>query len=81
VTNSLNKAYFLHESDPVFNGFVVENHGRLGSVPGNDAGQAGQTVHARSGKADYNAGSLAVDDGATGRTGALKNRVQEGHAG
>jgi hypothetical protein len=23
VTNSLNKAYFLHESDPVFNGFVV----------------------------------------------------------
>jgi Tfp pilus assembly protein PilP len=23
VTNSLNKAYFLHESDPVFNGYVV----------------------------------------------------------
>jgi hypothetical protein len=23
VTNSLNKAYFLHENDPVFNGFVV----------------------------------------------------------
>jgi hypothetical protein len=24
VTNSLNKAYFLHENDPVFNGFVVK---------------------------------------------------------
>lgn len=24
VTNSLNKAYFLHESDPVFNGYVVK---------------------------------------------------------
>jgi hypothetical protein len=24
VTNSLNKAYFLHEKDPVFNGFVVK---------------------------------------------------------
>jgi hypothetical protein len=23
VTNSLNKAYFLHENDPVFNGFVM----------------------------------------------------------
>ena len=23
VTNSLNKAYFLHENDPVFNGYVV----------------------------------------------------------
>ncbi|HVI08646.1 MAG TPA: hypothetical protein VND65_10165 [Candidatus Binatia bacterium] len=23
VTNSINKAYFLHENDPVFNGFVV----------------------------------------------------------
>jgi Tfp pilus assembly protein PilP len=23
VTNTLNKAYFLHENDPVFNGFVV----------------------------------------------------------
>jgi hypothetical protein len=24
VTNSINKAYFLHENDPVFNGFVVK---------------------------------------------------------
>jgi len=24
VTNSLNKAYFLHENDPVFNGYVVK---------------------------------------------------------
>jgi len=24
VTNSLDKAYFLHESDPVFNGYVVK---------------------------------------------------------
>jgi Tfp pilus assembly protein PilP len=24
VTNSMNKAYFLHENDPVFNGFVVK---------------------------------------------------------
>jgi Tfp pilus assembly protein PilP len=24
VTNSLNKAYFLHENDPVFNGFVMK---------------------------------------------------------
>ena len=23
VTNTLNKAYFLHENDPVFNGFVM----------------------------------------------------------
>jgi hypothetical protein len=23
VTNSLNKAYFLHENDPVFNGYVM----------------------------------------------------------
>ena len=23
VTNSMNKAYFLHENDPVFNGYVV----------------------------------------------------------
>ncbi len=23
VTNTLNKAYFLHENDPVFNGYVV----------------------------------------------------------
>jgi Tfp pilus assembly protein PilP len=23
VTNSMNKAYFLHENDPVFNGFVM----------------------------------------------------------
>jgi len=24
VTNSLNKAYFLHENDPVFNGYVLK---------------------------------------------------------
>jgi hypothetical protein len=23
VTNNLNKAYFLHENDPVFNGYVL----------------------------------------------------------
>ncbi len=36
VTNSLNKAYFLRENDPVFNGYVVKITGRLGGVPGND---------------------------------------------
>jgi hypothetical protein len=37
VTNSLNKAYFLHENDPVFNGYVIKITGD--SVVFSESGQ------------------------------------------
>ena len=37
VTNSLNKAYFLHENDPVFNGYVMKITGD--SVVFSESGQ------------------------------------------
>ena len=77
VTNSLNKAYFLHENDPVFNGYRDENHGRFGCVPGDGAGQAGQADHAGSGEADHYTGCLAWAGRRRGSPERRQNRVQK----
>ena len=58
VVNSLNKAYFLRENDPVFNGFVVKITGDSIIFKEIGPGPPGQAVHAGSDQEDYDVGGL-----------------------
>ena len=57
VVNSVNKAYFLRENDPVFNGYVVD-HGGFDYFQRNGSGPAGQAINPGSYQEDYDVGSL-----------------------
>ncbi len=58
VVNSLNKAYFLRENDPVFNGFVVKITGDSIIFKETRSGSPGQVVNPGSDQEDYDVGSL-----------------------
>ena len=79
VTNNLNKAYFLRENDPVFNGYVVKITGDSVVFQETRAGQAGQAVYAGSGEEDLHAGGLSRAAGPGNRN--AENQFLEGHAG
>ncbi len=80
VSNNMNKAYFLKENDPVFNGYVVKITGRLHRFPGNAARPAGQDFYARSSEEDYDSGSVAVGKQIFAATN-LKKDFEETHGG
>ena len=75
MTNALNKAYFLRENDPVFNGYVVKITGDSIVFKENVSGPAGKTVYARSDEEDHDAGRVEV--GTRGNTGRGRNEFEK----
>ena len=58
VVNSLDKAYFLHENDPVFQRLRAADYRRFGGLQRDRPGQSGEADHARSNQKDYHAGGV-----------------------
>ena len=75
VTNNLNKAYFLRENDPVFNGYVVKITGDSVVFQETVQDKLGKADHAGSDEANLHAGGLASGDGAPGKP-EPRNRVR-----
>ena len=65
VTNNLNKAYFLRENDPVFNGYVVKITGDSVVFQETIQDKLGKSVHAGSCEADHGPSGIsrAADPG------------------
>ena len=81
VTNSLNKAYFLHENDPVFNGYVVKITGDSVVFQETLQDKLGKSLTREVVKRITYAGGLECRQRQPGKPERRKNRVQEGHAG
>ncbi len=63
VVNALNKAYFLRENDPVFNGYVVKITGDSIVFKETIQDKLGKAVHARSHEKDHDSGGLIGEHG------------------
>ena len=59
VTNNMDKAYFLHENDPVFNGYVVKITGDSVVFQETVQDKLGKTLDAGSGEENLHSGSLS----------------------
>ena len=61
VSNGLNKAYFLRENDPVFNGYVVKITGDSIVFQETLQDRLGKSFYAGSGEEDYGSGSIGLE--------------------